>query len=85
MGEPSSERNNIRAGLARRACEVNFNRSQQQEPTESSPRKVWELVGIPVLYGEEDVKKIINQNARNGGSTAQKIRNPAEAGSKLLL
>ena len=29
--------------------------------------------------------KIINQNARNGGSTAQKIRNPAEAGSKLLL
>ena len=28
---------NIRAGHARRACEVNLNRDQQQEPTESSP------------------------------------------------
>ena len=35
---------------------MNFNRSQQQEPTESSPRKAWELVGIPVIYGGEDVK-----------------------------
>ena len=46
---------NIRAGLARRACEVNRISGQQQEPTESSPRKAWELVGIPVLWGEGDV------------------------------
>ncbi|NBI12090.1 hypothetical protein GVX81_03680 [[Haemophilus] felis] len=39
----------IRAGHVRSACEVNRNSGQQQEPTESSPRKAWELVGIPIL------------------------------------
>ncbi|NBI13974.1 hypothetical protein GVX81_10265, partial [[Haemophilus] felis] len=39
----------IRRGHRRSACEVNRNSGQQQEPTESSPRKAWELVGIPVL------------------------------------
>ncbi len=38
----------FRVGHTRRACEVNIVRCQQQEPTESSPRK-GELVGIPVL------------------------------------
>ena len=38
-----------RRGHRRSACEVNLVRGQQQEPTESSPRKAWELVGIFVL------------------------------------
>gem|GEM_PF-3920558 len=49
VGELSSKRKNIRLGHSRRACEVNRISGQQQEPTESSPRKAWELVGIPVL------------------------------------
>ncbi|MEH8050744.1 hypothetical protein, partial [Gallibacterium anatis] len=39
----------IRRGHRRSACKVNLIRGQQQEPTKSSPRKAWELVGISVL------------------------------------
>lgn len=41
--------NVLRAGHAQLACEVNGTSRQQQEPTESSPCKAWEPVGIPVL------------------------------------
>ena len=51
MGELSSKHKHIRLGHSRRACEVNFNRGQQQEPTKSSPRKARELVGNPCALG----------------------------------